>query len=125
VTKASFLGGLALLLLAQLLGEVLALRLPVPGPVLGLGLLALLLALAGRIPGGRIPDGLMRVARGLLDIMALCFIPIGVGVMVHTRLLANAWIPILVALVLSTLLALTVTALVMKGVVRLLRRGTP
>jgi holin-like protein len=119
VRQGSLLGGLVLLLAAQVAGEVLALRLPVPGPVLGMGLLALLLAL-----GGRVPEGLARAARALLGIMALCFIPAGVGVMVYTRQLADAWIPILVALLLSTLLALAVTALVMKLVGRLLRRGT-
>jgi holin-like protein len=40
------------------------------------------------------------------------FIPAGVGVMLHVARIAAEWLPILVALLVSTALAITVTALV-------------
>ncbi len=111
--------GLALLLLAQLLGTLLAswLGLPIPGPVLGMALLALGLLLAKRVP-----HGLKTAAGGLLKHMPLFFIPAGVGVIVLQDQLRAAWLPLVAAIIGSTLLALAVTALVMKGLARLLDR---
>lgn len=111
--------GLALLLLAQLIGTLLAswLWLPIPGPVLGMALLAL-----GLLAAKRVPHGLKTASSALLKHMPLFFIPAGVGVIVLQDQLRAAWLPLLVALVGSTLLALTVTAFVMKGLVRLLDR---
>lgn len=101
------LGGLTLLLACQLAGEVIAraLGLPFPGPVIGLVLLLGLLALRGRID-----DGLDRAASGLIDNLGLLFVPVGVGVITHLRLIANEWLPIVAALVVSTALGMVATA---------------
>lgn len=109
--------GIVLLLACQAVGEWLAaaLRIPVPGSVLGMALLAVALASARRVP-----HGLARVADGLLKAMPLFFIPAGVGVLTLASTLADAWLPITMALVVSTLLAVVATALVMKGVQRML-----
>jgi holin-like protein len=109
--------GIAVLLGCQVLGELLsaALRIPVPGPVLGMASLALALACARRVP-----QGLAQVSDGLLKAMPLFFIPAGVGVLTMAGTLRKAWLPITVALIASTLLAIAVTALVMKGIRRLL-----
>ena len=116
---------LTLLLCAQLAGEVIVrlLALPLPGPVLGMGLMFAALTVAGRID----PE-LERAAEGLLRNLSLLFVPAAVGVMQHGELLARFGFTLAAALVVSTLLTLTVTA----GIFRLVSRqlaartdGTP
>jgi len=98
--------GFALLLGLQFLGEVLArgLGLPIPGNVLGMGLLLIALLL-GWIEEGWIRDA----AELLLSHMALLFVPAGVGVMVYFDLLRREWLAILIALVVSTFVVMAVT----------------
>ena len=110
------LRGLAVLLVAQCMGEWLqrALHLPLPGPVLGMALLALILLLRKQEPSA----ALVTTSNGLLRWLGLLFIPAGAGVVANMGLLRSAWLPIAVALVLSTLLTLAVTAFVMQRMVR-------
>jgi len=105
------LAGLTWLLVYQCIGEVLVrwTGLPVPGPVVGMVLLFATLAVRG---GASEP--LKSTASGLLSHLSLLFVPAGVGVMMHFRRVANEWLPIALALVVSTVLALAVTALVMR-----------
>lgn len=112
--------GLLTLLLCQLFGEwiVLALGLPVPGPVVGMVLL-----LAGLIFKRDVPDLIRQPAEGLLRHLALLFVPAGVGLMVHGELIAAEWLVIMVALVISTVVTITVTALVLKRLTRKLDLG--
>jgi len=117
------LAALTLLLACQLAGETLArlLALPVPGPVLGLVLLLGLLALRRRIW-----PPLAETANGLLAHLTLLYVPAGVGLMVHLERLRAEWLPLLAALVGSTLATLAVTALVFRLVSRLTERpATP
>ena len=95
----------------QLAGEVIArtLGLPVPGPVVGM--LLLFVALLVR---GRVPKALQEASDGLLAHLSLLFVPAGVGVMLHVPLLSAQWRPIAVAVVVSTLATIVVTALVMR-----------
>jgi len=105
------LAALTLLLLFQLAGEAIALffALPVPGPVIGMGLL--FAALAWR--GG--PSAELRgTAQNLLQHLSLLFVPAGVGVMLHAQRMVDEWLPLVVALVASTFLAIAVTALVLR-----------
>ena len=92
-------------------------HLPLSGPVLGMALLTIALALRGRTPAG-----LARVSNLLLRAMPLFFIPAGVGVIVLSEQFRTAWLPISAALLGSTLLAMATTAIVMKAVARLLAR---
>jgi len=105
------LAALTLLLIFQLAGEAIALYfvLPVPGPVIGMGLLFAALALRG----GASLD-LRNTAQNLLQHLSLLFVPAGVGVMLHVQRMADEWLPIVVALVVSTLLTIVVTALVLR-----------
>jgi holin-like protein len=81
--------------------------LPVPGSVIGMVLLAVGLGI-GLVPLA----GVERVADWLLEHLGLFFVPPGVGLMLHWGLLRREWLPILVALVVSTFAVLAVTGLV-------------
>ena len=105
------LNAITLILCCQLAGELLvtASGLPVPGPVCGMALM-----FAGLIIRGGIPNDLANVADVLLGNLSLLFIPAGVGVMLHLGLMQAEIIPIGVALIVSTLLTIAVTALMMQ-----------
>jgi holin-like protein len=105
------LNALTLILCCQLAGEslVTASGLPVPGPVCGMALL-----FAGLIVRGGIPADLAAVGDALLGNLSLLFIPAGVGVMLHLKLIEAEIVPISIALVSSTLATIAVTALMMQ-----------
>lgn len=111
--------GFAILLLLQFLGELIStgLNLPIPGNVLGMGLL--LLALNLKLVR---TEWVEEAVELLLSHLALFFVPAGVGVMVYFDLIAAEWLPIVVSTVLSTFVVMAVTG----WVARLLeRRGAP
>jgi putative effector of murein hydrolase LrgA (UPF0299 family) len=105
------LESLAVLLFCQLIGEliVVALQIPVPGPVVGMAILFFGLMLRGNIP-----EELAQTANGILGQLSLLFVPAGVGVMTHLSLLGKQWLPLSVSLVVSTLLTIAVTGLMMQ-----------
>jgi holin-like protein len=109
------LASLTILLVFQLAGEAIshALNLPVPGPVIGF-----ILLLGALLIRRGVPAELRTTANGLLTHFSLMFVPAGVGVMVHLSRLRDEWLPITVALVLSTLLTIACTALVMSWLMR-------
>lgn len=121
--------GFALLLLCQLVGEAVArgFGFPVPGPVLGLVLLVAGLALAKRRPrpqgGTSMVADVERVSDGLLAVLALLFVPAGVGVVQHLGLISAHGLGLGLALVGSTAVTLVVTVLVFVGVARLTGAG--
>ncbi len=102
---------LALILLCQLAGEVLVrlTHLPVPGPVIGMGLL-----FAGLVMRGGPSQKLESTADALLSHLSLLFVPAGVGIMQHLNLILSQWLPISAALVVSTALTIGVTAWLMQ-----------
>ena len=104
------LRGLALLLVLQAAGDGLAhaLRLPVPGPVVGMVLLMAALRLE------RLRAPVRAIAELLLAHLSLLFVPVGVGVVTHLDLLAHSGGPLLVAIVASTWTGMAVTALVLR-----------
>lgn len=117
------LEALTLILSCQLVGEVTAraFGLPVPGPVLGM-----LLLLAWLWLKGGVSERVGRTADALLGNLSLLFVPAGVGMMVYWDRVQEQWVAIAAALVFGTLITLTMTALAMAGVQRLLawRRGS-
>lgn len=110
---------LTLLLVFQLAGEVIAraLALPIPGPVIGMALLFLALLLKGG-PG----EDLRQTAAQLLQHLSLLFVPAGTGIVLYGDRLAAEWRPLVVALFLSTFLAIAVTALVLQALTRRRRK---
>lgn len=101
--------GFVVLVIAQLAGESLsqAFGLPVPGPVLALMAIALLFWRREAIP-----QPLADAADALLRHLSLLFIPAGVGVLQHLKLLREEWFAIVATIALSTALTLIVTAYV-------------
>ena len=113
---------LATLLVFQLLGEalVLALSMPVPGPVAGLALLLVVLALRPVWV-----DAIKPTAQTLLQHLSLLFVPAGVGVMLHLQRLGDEALAIGVALVVSTLVGLASAALTMAWLIKRINRPQP
>lgn len=109
------LRGLAALLLCQSAGELLAraLSLPLPGPVLGLGLLWALLALPRLGPA--LAQAVGAAAEGLLGHLSLLFVPLGVGVVAHLGLLREHGWALAGVLVASTAVGIATTALVLRA----------
>ncbi len=109
------IAALSLLLVCQLAGELLARLggLPIPGPVIGMALLFVILAVRGHVP-----DRLRETAETLLQHLSLLFVPAGVGVMLHAARIQAEWPAIVVALAASTVLTIAVSALVFRLVSR-------
>jgi holin-like protein len=97
---------LAILLGFQFVGEAISrfLAVPIPGSVIGMGLLLAALG-SGLVALAWVEEG----ADLLLAHLALFFIPAGVGVMVHLDLLKAQWLPVVVSMVLSTFVVMAVT----------------
>lgn len=104
-----FLAGITWLLVFQTLGEAIVrlAGLPLPGPVAGMALLC-----AALLVRRTIPEALAIAADGLARHLSLLFVPAGVGAMLYFRQLADEWMPIVAALVVSTVLAIAVGAVV-------------
>lgn len=100
-----------ILLLFQLAGEVIAhgFGLPIPGPVIGMLLLLIYLLL-----NRDAVEKLAPTANGLLRHLSILFVPAGVGVTLHGQRIVSEALPIIAALIVSTLLGMIVTALVIK-----------
>jgi len=106
----------ALLLVFQLAGEIAArlTGLPLPGPVLGMaGLLAAFLLFP------RLYELVKPTTSGLLGHLSLLFVPAGVGIVGHLGRLGSDGAPILVAILVSTALAIAVGAGVFVAFARL------
>ena len=110
------LRGLALLLLCEAAGEmlVLVLKLPFPGPVIGLVLL-----LAG-LRWNVLREPVQAAADLLLSHLSLLFVPVGVGVVTHLDLVARHGAALVAVIVVSTWIGMAVTALLLRA---LLDRG--
>ncbi|MEA3089603.1 MAG: holin-like protein [Caballeronia sp.] len=114
-TNHAMLRALATLLLFQCFGEGLSmgLHVPVPGPVIGLLLLfGYLLIRPSAV------DSIEPTALELLRHLSLLFVPAGVGIMVAADKVRGEGLAIAVALVVSTTLAIAVTALVTRALMR-------
>ncbi len=113
------LQALAVLLVFQCLGEGVSqgLSLAVPGPVIGM---LLLLGFVMLRPA--LADAVEPTALEILRHLSLLFVPAGVGIMVSAGRLRGDALAVVVSIVVSTTLAIAVTALVTRA---LLRRQRP
>jgi holin-like protein len=114
------IAALAGIFLCQLLGELVCrlFALPLPGPVVGMGLLfAFLLARGGQ--GKRaVPKPLGAISDQLLGHLSLLFVPATVGMMRYFDVLAQNALLLAVTLVVSTALTLAATALTFRLLTR-------
>ncbi len=125
----------ALLLLAQLFGEIVsrASGVPIPGPVIGMALLVAFLALrdahpgaAGRVLPRPLRDGnLEATGKGLLAHLSLMFVPAGVGIVGRLDVLAAHGPALALVLVVSVTVTLCATVLTFVAVSRLIRARPP
>lgn len=102
--KLYFIGFLMILIMLAL-GHALSIFLPLPAPVLGLILCAITCAALGEVP-----KSLLLISQLLLSNMALFFLPLIVSATLYIDLIREIWLPVLVSLVLSTLIAIAITA---------------
>lgn len=123
------IASLSIILICQLIGEVIVrgLRVPVPGPVVGLALLFVVLITRDRFPilaRGPLRDNAVEgTAKGMLAHLSLLFVPAGVGVVQQLDLLAHHGLAIFVILAASVLVTLVVTVGTFLITSRLMRRG--
>jgi putative effector of murein hydrolase LrgA (UPF0299 family) len=123
------LRALAILLTCQLAGEAItrSLELPLPGPVLGLLILAAILFTVERwrlvAPSTIDETSLGKVSTGLIATFGILFVPAGVGVIKELGLLSQYGVALAAALLVSTVLTLVVTVWVFVGVSRLTERA--
>ena len=110
------IASLSIILVCQLIGEIFvrSLRLPVPGPVVGMALLFALLVARDRVAAlarGPLRDNAVEgTAKGMLAHLSLLFVPAGVGVVQNLDLLEQRGAAIALVLVASVLVTLLVTA---------------
>jgi holin-like protein len=109
---------LTILVGAQLAGEVLRrlLHLPLPGPVIGMFILAVAIVIRSRGSSAATqtgPSSLEKTATVLISNMGLLFVPAGVGIVAELSVLRRAWLPIVTGVLVSTVLGLIVTGVVM------------
>ncbi len=104
----------------DLIGEWIRQRLgvPFPGPLIGLVLLTACLYFRPQFATGNI----RAAARVLLVGMSMFFVPAGTGVITRMQQIRLQWVPITVALCISTVASLLVTAWLMRGLDALLGR---
>lgn len=109
-----------ILLALQLIGEAISrILLPfAPGPVIGLALFVIALALLPRLA-----EEMRNTVNGFLRHLSLFFVPAGVGVITQLNVIGADALAIGAALVASTLAAIIVGALVFAGVARLTGAG--
>jgi holin-like protein len=103
----SFLEGMAILVGFQLLGEVVVRSASLPIPAAVMGMFFLFLFLLGL---RRVPPGLQLATNGLLDNLALLFVPAGVAAFLDIQSLSGEILAILLAVVFSTWLAMIASA---------------
>lgn len=95
------------LLACQAVGEAVhaATGLPVPGTIIGMGLLLMLLA---RRPGPPRPPATLPAADALLPYLGLMFVPPGVLAVLRLAAIPEAWLPAAAAIAVSSALTLAV-----------------
>jgi putative effector of murein hydrolase LrgA (UPF0299 family) len=111
------IASLSLILICQLSGEIVAraIRVPVPGPVLGFLFLLVLLLVRDRVAAlarGPLASGRVETtAKGLLSHLSLMFVPAAVGVVQKLDLIAAHGLAILAVLAGSVVLTMLATVL--------------
>ena len=110
------------LLVCQACGEAIhrLTGLPLSGPITGMViLLAVMIARKGPSPE------LRNSSSALLGYLSLLFVPAAVGIMPHLSVLRAQWLPVVIALFVSTFLGMATAALVVQAMNRRARMPQP
>ncbi len=114
--------GITVLLVFQLIGEVTAYFLGgfVPGPVIGMAMIAVVLTLTGGMKTLQpAHQQTLETSRSILANLGILFVPAGVGIIQHLDLIRDRGFALLAIVLLSTVITLTVTVWVFILVKRL------
>ncbi|WP_430441602.1 CidA/LrgA family protein [Shinella sp.] len=114
--------GITILLVFQLIGEVTAYYLGgfVPGPVIGMAMIAVVLTLTGGRPFLQpAHQQTLDTSKAILANLGILFVPAGVGIIQHLDLIRDRGFALLAIVLLSTVITLTVTVWVFILVKRL------
>ena len=113
------LSAISLILAFQVIGELISrfTGIPVPGPVIGM-----MLMLVAFLLKDDLIDRIRPTAGGLLSNLSLLFVPAGVGIIQYGDLFIEEGLGIAAVLVLSTLIAMLVTAYTIIFVEKLIHR---
>ena len=111
------LGAIFLIFLFQLIGEATQkyFALPVPGPVIGLVLMLVCLLWSKRIDVPFIAGfrcKLVTTSQQLIGYLSLLFVPIGVGVIMHLKLLETQLVQIIGVITIGTITTIVFTAFI-------------
>lgn len=104
--------GITVLLVFQLIGEVAAYFLGgfVPGPVIGMAMIAVVLTLTGGVKTLQpAHQQTLETSRSILANLGILFVPAGVGIIQHLDLIRDRGFALLAIVLLSTVITLTVT----------------
>lgn len=110
-----FIRQLAIILIFSFLGELISrtLSLPIPGNVLGMVFLVICLC-TGIIKVEAVDE----VSDFLLEYLPFFFVPAGVGLISSVAEIKTTWPFLLIMVVISTLIAMTVTGLIVQALKR-------
>ena len=90
-------------------------QMPVPGPAIGLALLAGIFLIHGA------PDqGLAKLFDAVSPFFPLFFVPAAAGIVANLELFAQAWVHVLAAVALGTVAAIAVTGMVAQVLLRMI-----
>ena len=111
------LGAIFLIFLFQLIGEATQkyFALPVPGPVIGLVLMLACLLWSKRIDDPVVTglrSKLVNTSQQLIGYLSLLFVPIGVGVIMHLKLLETQLAQIIGVVTIGTITIIVLTAFI-------------
>ena len=111
------LGAIFLIFLFQLIGEATQkyFALPVPGPVIGLVLMLACLLWSKRIDDpvvAGLRSKLVNTSQQLIGYLSLLFVPIGVGVIMHLKLLETQLAQIIGVVTIGTITTIVLTAFI-------------
>lgn len=114
--ERTMIPALLVILVCQLAGEALsrALHVPVPGPVMGM-----VLMVAGLMLSPRLVALVRPVAQNILGNLLILFVPAGVGAAGQLTTLGERAVPVMLAVVASTILAIIAGAMTFVAVARL------
>ena len=119
MTKMKYLRQLLIILIFSFIGEILHSLIPIQVPASIYGLVLLFIALLTGII--QLPQ-VKEVAKYLIEIMPLMFIPAGVGLLESWGDLKSILIPVLILLVVSTVLVMGVSGKVTQGMIQRSKR---